>query len=33
LEAVGFMPWPLITILATLSALFSFALALKMGTS
>lgn len=28
LDKVGFMPWPLLTILATLVMLFAFALAL-----
>ena len=32
LEAVGFMPWPLITIMGTLLTLLSFALAIKVST-
>jgi hypothetical protein len=28
-ERVGFMPWPLISVMATIVALFAFALALK----
>jgi multisubunit Na+/H+ antiporter MnhB subunit len=32
LEAVGFMPWPLITVLGTLFSLFFFAFALKAST-
>lgn len=31
LEDVGFMPWPLLTIIGTLLTLLSFALALKLG--
>lgn len=32
LDAVGFMPWPLITIMGTLLTLLSFALAIKVST-
>lgn len=31
IEAIGFMPWPAISILATVTALFSFALAIRFG--
>lgn len=31
LDAVGFMPWPLLSILGTITALFAFALAIKFG--
>lgn len=30
-EAVGFMPWPLISILGVTAALFAFALAIKFS--
>jgi hypothetical protein len=29
LDRVGFMPWPLISLLATMVALFAFAIALR----
>jgi hypothetical protein len=29
LDRVGFMPWPLISVMATIVALFAFALAIK----
>lgn len=31
LDRVGFMPWPLIVVLATLIALFAFAIAIAQG--
>lgn len=31
IEAVGWVPWPMVTILGTIAALFAFALALKLG--
>lgn len=31
LDRVGFMPWPLISMMAVMTALFSFAIALKTG--
>ena len=31
IEAVGWVPWPMITILGTIAALFAFALAIKFG--
>ncbi|MFM6852990.1 MAG: hypothetical protein ACKOUM_02795 [Sphingopyxis sp.] len=31
MDAVGFMPWPLITILGTLITLFAVAFAIKYG--
>ena len=30
-EDVGFMPWPLLTILGTMGALYAFALAVKFA--
>jgi hypothetical protein len=29
IEAVGFMPWPLITVCGTIATLFAFALSIK----
>lgn len=31
LDQVGFMPWPLISVAAVMTALFAFAFALKAG--
>lgn len=31
LDDVGFMPWPLITVMGTLTSLFAFALAVKFA--
>lgn len=31
LDDVGFMPWPLITVLGTIMTLFAFALAVKLA--
>ena len=31
LDRVGFMPWPLISIMSVMAALFSFAAAIKGG--
>ena len=31
LDRVGFMPWPLISVMAVMTALFAFALAIKAG--
>jgi hypothetical protein len=31
LDRVGFMPWPLISIMAVMTALFAFAFAIKAG--
>jgi hypothetical protein len=31
LDAVGIVPWPLISLLATFVALFAFAIAIKVG--
>jgi hypothetical protein len=31
LDAVGWVPWPLVSILGTIGALFAFALAIKSG--
>jgi hypothetical protein len=31
IEAVGWVPWPLVTILSTIAALFATALAIKFG--
>jgi len=31
LDHVGFMPWPLISVMAVLTALFAFAAAIKGG--
>lgn len=31
IEAVGFMPWPLLTIMGTLATLLCFALAVKLA--
>ncbi|MEQ1724629.1 MAG: hypothetical protein ABL882_01725 [Sphingopyxis sp.] len=30
-EDVGFMPWPLLTILGTMGALYAFALAVRLA--
>jgi hypothetical protein len=31
MDRVGFMPWPLISVMAVMTALFAFALAIKGG--
>jgi uncharacterized membrane protein YidH (DUF202 family) len=31
IERVGFMPWPMISVMAVMTALFAFALALRGG--
>lgn len=31
LDDVGFMPWPLITVMGTITTLFAFALAVKFA--
>lgn len=31
MDRVGFMPWPLISVMAVMTALFAFAIALKTG--
>lgn len=31
LDRVGFMPWPLVTIMSVMAALFAFAAAIKGG--
>jgi hypothetical protein len=31
LDRVGFMPWPLISVAAVMTALFAFAFALRIG--
>ena len=31
IESVGWVPWPMLTLLGTIAALFAFALAIKFG--
>ncbi len=31
IDAVGWVPWPLVTILGSIAALFAFALAIRFG--
>lgn len=31
IEAVGWVPWPMMTILGTIGAVFAFALAIRFG--